>query len=127
MPHMNSLLLIAAGGAAGSVARHTLSSWIKTQMTSGALPWGILVVNVSGCLLFGLLHGFCHARGEEWKLALLTGLLGGYTTFSTFGWDTLDLIRKGQPGMAAAYAISSVVVGVLAVWLGVVLSGRASH
>ncbi len=122
---MNTLLFVAAGGAAGSGARYILSSWIKNQLPSSGFPWGIFFVNVSGCLLFGLLHSWCCARGgEAWKLLVLTGVLGGYTTFSTFGWDTFSLIQKGQPGLAAVNAIASVTAGVLAVWLGVALAGR---
>ena len=122
---MNTLLLVAAGGAAGSIVRYTLSSWIKSLMPSSGFPWGIFIVNVSGCLLFGLLQGWCQSRGDAWKMLLLTGVLGGYTTFSTFGWDTFALFQRGQPGLAAANAMASVVFGVLAVWLGMVLGGRA--
>ena len=121
---MNSILLIAAGGGIGAVVRWWLASVVASPR--GAFPLGIFIVNVSGCFLFGLLHGLCHARGSEWKLALLTGLLGGYTTFSTFGWDTFDLIRQDRVALAALNAALSVVAGVLAVWAGVVLSGRGA-
>jgi CrcB protein len=76
--------------------------------------------------LFGLLNGFCQARGEEWRLAILTGVLGGYTTFSTFGWDTFQLMRTGQVWVALLNAVGSVVAGVLAVWAGVLISGRGT-
>jgi fluoride exporter len=122
---MNALLLIAAGGAAGSVARYSLATWLSSIMSASVFPWGIFLVNVSGCFAFGLIKGLCHGCSETWSLTLLTGVLGGYTTFSTFGWDTFAFIQRGQPGIAAANAIASVTAGVLAVWLGVVLSGRA--
>ena len=121
---MKQILLIAAGGGLGAVARWWLAGCFTAAR--GAFPLGIFIVNVSGCFLFGLLHGMCQARGEEWKLALLTGLLGGYTTFSTFGWDTFDLIRQDRVILAATNAVLSVVAGVLAVWAGVALSGRGT-
>lgn len=121
---MKQILLIAAGGGLGAAARW----WLAGCFTGarGTFPLGIFIVNVSGCFLFGLLHGMCQARGAEWSLALLTGLLGGYTTFSTFGWDTFDLIRQDRVGLAAANAVLSVVAGVVAVWAGVALSGRSA-
>jgi fluoride exporter len=116
------LLLIAGGGASGAVLRYLITLWMKP---SPSFPWAIFVVNVSGCLLFGLLHGWCQSRGELWRLALLTGVLGGYTTFSTFGWDTMMLLQRGQVLSAALNVIASVTAGVFAVWLGMWLSGRA--
>lgn len=89
-------------------------------------PIGIFLVNVTGCFIFGLLEGFCRARGDGWHLALLTGVLGGYTTFSTFGWQTYQLARTGQLWMALLNAAGSVMAGVLAIWLGVLLSGRGT-
>lgn len=118
---MKQVLLIAVGGGLGSVLRWWLAGLLPHK--PGTFPLGILVVNVSGCFVFGLLHGFCQGR-DGWQLALLTGLLGGYTTFSTFGWQTFDLIRTGHALTAAANALLSVLAGVLAAWAGVVLSGR---
>jgi fluoride exporter len=123
---MNNLLLIAAGGATGSIARHLLSTWIKSWSPGTVFPWGIFIVNVSGCFLFGMLHGWCQQRGDAWRLMVLTGLLGGYTTFSTFGWDTADLLQRGHTGTALLNALASVAAGVLAVWCGMALSARAS-
>jgi CrcB protein len=119
---MKQVLLIACGGGLGAVLRWWVAALVKSR--PGEFPLGIFLVNVSGCFLFGLLCGICEARGAEWKLAVLTGLLGGYTTFSTFGWDTYQLLRSGQGWMAALNAAGSVVAGVLAVWAGIVLSGR---
>jgi fluoride exporter len=123
---MNHLLLIAAGGATGSVMRYLLSTWIRTWNPGAVFPWGIFIVNVSGCFLFGLLHGWCQSRGEAWRLMLLTGVLGGYTTFSTFGWDTMDLMQRGQTSAALLNAFASPFAGVLAVWCGMALSGRGA-
>ena len=119
---MKQILLIACGGGLGAVLRWWIATLVKRP--DGEFPLGIFLVNVSGCFLFGLLYGLCDSRGEAWKLALLTGVLGGFTTFSTFGWDTYQLVRGGQVWMAALNAAGSVLAGVLAVWAGVVLSGR---
>lgn len=122
---MKHMLLIAAGGGLGSVLRWKIAEWFA-HYSRNSFPAGILIVNVSGCFFFGLLQGMCQSR-EEWKLALLTGLLGGYTTFSTFGWDTFNLLRDDRAGLAAANAMLSVCGGVLAVWAGVALSGRGPN
>jgi CrcB protein len=124
MISMKNILLIAAGGGFGAVMRWLLAGLVKPP--ASGFPLWIFVVNVSGCFLFGLLNGFCHARGEEWRLAILTGVLGGYTTFSTFGWDTFQLARTGQVWVALLNAVGSVVAGVLAVWAGVALAGRGT-
>lgn len=121
---MKHLLLIACGGGLGAVLRWWIADLLKSR--PGEFPLGIFLVNVSGCFLFGLLYGFCDARGPEWKLAVLTGVLGGFTTFSTFGWDTWQLLRSGHGWMAAANAVASVLAGVLAVWAGDVLGGRGT-
>jgi CrcB protein len=119
---MKEILLVAVGGGFGAVMRWLLAGVIKPP--ANGFPLSIFVVNVSGCFLFGLLHGFCQSRGEEWRLALLTGVLGGYTTFSTFGWENYQLVRSGQVWMALINALVSVIAGVLAVWAGVALSGK---
>ena len=119
---MKQILLIACGGGLGAVLRWWLAGLVKAPVNG--FPLGIFLVNVSGCFLFGLLHGFCQSRGEEWRLALLTGVLGGFTTFSTFGWDSYQLLRNGQLWIAAVNALGSVLAGVLAVWAGVVLAGK---
>lgn len=119
---MKQVLLIACGGGLGAVLRWWVADLVKSR--PGEFPFGIFLVNVSGCFLFGLLFGFCEARGTDWRLALLTGLLGGYTTFSTFGWDTFHLLRSGHQWMALVNVLGSVIAGVLAVWAGLALSGK---
>ena len=84
-------------------------------------PWGILLVNVLGCFLFGWL--FTLFEQKEWfsdaiQLAVFTGFLGSFTTFSTFGWNTLELLRIGQPMMAFGNIAASVILGLVAVWAG---------
>ncbi|HWB04798.1 MAG TPA: fluoride efflux transporter CrcB [Verrucomicrobiales bacterium] len=120
---MNQVLLIAAGGGLGAVMRWWLAGLLSGG-TGNASALSIFIVNVSGCFLIGLLQGFCYDRGEAWRLALITGVLGGYTTFSTFGWQIFAMLRAGHLGMAAANAAGSVVAGLVAVWAGVWMSGR---
>lgn len=115
-------LLVAAGGASGTLLRWAAT--ITARHIGLAAPGMIFLINVSGCFAFGLLHGFCLARHEAWRLALLTGLLGGYTTFSTFGWDTFQLIQSGRPLAAFANAAASITAGPAAAWLGWLLASR---
>ena len=116
---MVKLLLIAVGGAGGSVLRYLVSGWL--QRWSDTWPVGNLVVNVTGCLLIGFLGtaftGPLMVR-PEWRLGIIVGVLGGYTTFSTFGWDTMKLVDGRQFGFAALNVLLSVGAGLVAVWAG---------
>lgn len=115
---MLKLVLVAAGGALGSVLRYLLSWWIQG---SAVFPWGILVVNVSGCLAIGILATVFAGPGlnrDEYRAAVLIGVLGGYTTFSSFGWDTFRLATGGQLGLAVTYVLLTNILGLGAVWVG---------
>ncbi len=116
-----NILLVGAGGFIGSIARYLLSGWVLHHTLGGKFPWSTFVVNVLGCLLIGVLSGMVERL--EWftpqtRLLLLTGLLGGFTTFSAFGLETVFLLRRGEVLIAVAYALSSVAVCVTAVWVG---------
>jgi len=116
-----NILLVGLGGFAGAVARYLLGGWVLHHTVAEKFPWSTFTVNVAGCLLMGVLSGFIERL--DWftpqiRLLLLTGLLGGFTTFSAFGLETVYLLRRGEVWIAAAYALASVVVCVLAVWLG---------
>lgn len=119
---VKTLLPLVLGGSLGAVARWGLHRWVDGRLAAGsAFPWGILLVNVSGCLLFGWL--FARFEGRAWasdslRLAVFTGFLGSFTTFSTFGWNTLELLRGGLPGLAFANIAASVLLGLGAVWAG---------
>jgi CrcB protein len=118
---MLKVLYIAVGGAAGSVLRFLLQGWL--QRASGSVfPVGTLVVNVLGCLVIGVLAaafaGAAAGVREEYHLGLTVGLLGGFTTFSTFGLETYLLASPGQYRHAGAYIALSVILGLVAVWLG---------
>lgn len=115
-------MLVGCGGFVGAVSRYLLGGWILHHTLSSKFPWSTFGVNVLGCLVMGLLSGFIERL--EWftpalRLLLLTGLLGGFTTFSAFGLETVYLLRRGEVWIAAAYAIASVVVCAGAVWIGI--------
>lgn len=114
------LMLIALGGGGGAVLRYLIAAWGQ-RLTEGTFPLGTMLVNVSGCLLIGLgaavFNGPLVGR-EELRMALLIGVLGGYTTFSTFGYETLMAINDGQFGRAALNVVVTNALALLAVWLG---------
>lgn len=118
-------VLVFLGAGVGGVLRFWLGSWIQSS-TGSVFPWGTFVVNVSGCLAIGLIVGWIGALGGSatWRLLLVVGLLGGYTTFSSFGFETLTLIRDRNFGVASLYAIGSVAVGLAAVWAGDAIGRR---
>jgi fluoride exporter len=121
------LILIACGGAAGSVLRYALSGWVQGWVEHGPaplFPWGILAVNVTGCLAIGVLGALFTGPlliREEYRVALLVGVLGGYTTLSAFGYDTVSMAQRGQFALAGLNVLLSNALGLLAVWAGVVL------
>lgn len=118
---MKAMLLVALGGAVGSVARYQLSGWMLQHSLAWKFPAGTFTVNVVGCLLAGLLAGLAdkHALfSADTRLLLFTGLLGGFTTFSAFGLETMFLLRRGELLVAGSNIVLSVVAGLLALWLG---------
>lgn len=120
---MRIIASIALGGAAGSVARFLLGSYLH-QRTGGTLPWGTFVVNVSGSLLLGFLMRLAlasPAMSPELRALLVIGFCGGYTTFSTYSYETLALLEGGAYGRAATYATASVLVALAATYVGFAL------
>lgn len=122
---MTPALLVALGGAIGSVARY-LVNLATTRAFGFGFPWGTLTVNIVGCLVMGLLAGLLAMRGgsNELRVFLLTGILGGFTTFSAFSLDAVTLWERGQPALAGGYVVASVTVSIAAVIGGLAL-GRA--
>lgn len=114
-------LLVGLGGCAGAIARYALGTWID-GLARRPFPLGTFVVNVSGCFLIGLVLSL--TTSTNLRLLLATGVLGGFTTFSTFEYDTLALGERGAFGMAALNVVASVLVGLAAVKLGIVLAKR---
>lgn len=120
---MKQVLAIAAGGALGSVLRFWMSGWV-TGMLGRGFPYGTLLVNVSGSLLMGFLYVMLIDKfnaSAEWRAVLLIGLLGGFTTFSSFSMETFNLLEAGEISKALMNIILSVAVCLTATWLGVVL------
>lgn len=114
------LLLVAIGGALGSMARYGLSALVLRQLNPVNFPWATFSVNILGCALAGIfLVAAEHfpAVNQEARLFIVTGMLGGFTTFSAFGIETLSLIRRGELLIAGSYASLSVIAGVGAMWL----------
>ena len=122
---MTRLLLVAAGGALGAVARYGVGRLLPTT----GWPWPTLTVNVVGGLLMGLLAGWLAfrggAQGETIRLIAAVGLLGGFTTFSAFSLETALMLEKRQFALASGYVAASVVLSVAALFLGLMLARRA--
>ena len=117
------LLSIGAGGALGSAARWGLGQAVSTA--AGHVPWATFAVNVSGCLAIGVLMVLVVDVWPPRRFVrpfLGVGVLGGYTTFSTYVLETRSLLVGGHPGVAAAYLAGSLVAGLLAVWVGLALT-----
>jgi CrcB protein len=113
--------VIAAGGGLGAVARHYLATVVTTRAAAWtAFPAGTMTVNVMGCLVVGLVIGATTRAplSPEVRAFLTVGVLGGFTTFSAFGADTLVLVQNGATPVALAYVIASVTLSLAAVWIG---------
>lgn len=124
------LLPVGVGGFLGAVMRHLVGHWLLPLSMAQRFPWPTLVVNLSGCLLIGLLAGLVEKHGlfsPNLRLFLFTGLLGGYTTFSAFGLESITLLRRGELTLVAVYVTASVVLGLLAVWLGLRVVTALTH
>lgn len=120
---MQVVLAVAAGGAAGSVLRFLTSVWVGAHWPRHYYL-ATLAVNLVGCFLIGLLSALFLARTDlplALRTGLITGVLGGLTTFSSFSLEVLRLFENGQPGVAIAYLLSSLLGGLLAAWLGMLL------
>lgn len=118
---MASIILVGMGGFLGSVFRYLLSGWVHRIAGDGWFPYGTLAVNVLGCLAIGLLNGIAEERqvfSPETRLFLFIGLLGGFTTFSTFGYETFALARDAQMLAALTNIALQLALGLSAVWLG---------
>ena len=120
---MNIILFIAAGGATGALLRYWMSSGMHAMLGQG-FPYGTLTVNVTGSITIGLLYVLLSERmlaGVEWRAGLMIGLLGAFTTFSSFSIETLNLLEAGQPLRAGMNVLLSVSLCLLGCWLGMVI------
>ena len=112
-----NLLAVMMGGALGSAARYGLSAAMNPS-TGDGMPWGTLAANVLGCLAIGWLAGQISEGHEALRLGMLVGVLGGFTTFSSFGLEAVRLMGTGQWGLATAYVLLSNGGGLAGAWLG---------
>jgi CrcB protein len=118
---MERLLLVGIGGAVGSILRYVVGGYVQTASRSVSFPFGTLAVNVIGCFLIGMVSYLADVRGlltPETRALLVLGILGGFTTFSSFGNETMALVRDGEMFYAFANIAASLVLGLGAVWLG---------
>ena len=120
---MINYLLVFFGGGLGASLRHTVNiacaKWIGT-----AFPYGTFIINISGSTVMGLIVGYLASKGaatQHWRLFLMTGILGGYTTFSAFSLDTAVLYERGELGLAALYVIGSVALSIAGLFAGLAL------
>jgi fluoride exporter len=118
---VDKILWVGTGGFVGSVLRYLVSGYIQELSGSIDVPYGTFAVNVIGCFAIGFLAELVEMRGvltAEVRVLLITGALGGFTTFSTFGNETMALLRDGQTNLALLNIGASIVAGLTAVWLG---------
>lgn len=122
---MERYLLVMLGGGIGAGVRYKLGAWVQ-GLGGPSFPWGTFLINITGSFLIGLvlrlsLEG---ALSPEWRLFLAVGVLGGYTTFSTFSWETLTLVQQGEWFKAFLYGAGSVMLGFVLVLLAYRWAGR---
>jgi CrcB protein len=118
---MERIFLVGLGGFLGTVLRYVLGSWANRLKSGAAFPYETLLVNVLGCMAIGLLAALSEARGVltgTTRAFLFIGVLGGFTTFSSFGYETFQLLRDGQAAVAALSVALQVMLGIGAVWAG---------
>ena len=121
---MPKYLLIAFGGALGSMARYWVGSTIANRMGT-KFPYGTFVINITACMIIGFSLTFLAKRADlnpAWRFLVPVGFIGAYSTFSTYEWETLSTIRTGAFLLAAFYAVSSLILGLAAVWGGSVIA-----
>ncbi|MCH7606569.1 MAG: fluoride efflux transporter CrcB [Chloroflexi bacterium] len=127
---MMTALLVGVGGLIGSMMRYLVGVWVQSMFGSSWIPYGTLTVNVVGCFLIGLIVGWAETRqflGEGTRALVVVGLLGGFTTFSAFGYETIAMAREGHMVAAAANVGLQAALGLAAVWIGLTISQSFSQ
>jgi CrcB protein len=124
MEGWRAAVLVGVGGFLGSAGRYLVGGWVHRLVPFASFPFGTLVVNVGGCLLIGVFAGLSDGRqlfAPELRVFLLIGVLGGFTTFSSFAYETLALARDAELARALANVAAQVILGLAAAWLGYAL------
>ena len=123
---MDRYLVVLAGAGLGGLARYVAGTWIMAKY-GGRFPLGTLIINVTGSFLIGVLMTLLTERFQphpNWRLFLVVGILGGYTTFSSFEYEIFQSVRDGARLMGMLYMTGSVLFGYIGVWLGTILAAR---
>ncbi|MDP6064510.1 MAG: fluoride efflux transporter CrcB [SAR202 cluster bacterium] len=118
---MLTLALVGVGGLIGASSRYAVGRWVNDMAGNPAFPYGTLAVNVVGCLLIGVLAGLAATRtilGVDTRAFLIVGVLGGITTYSAFGLETVELIRRGEFFVGLSNVVLQITLGLAAVWVG---------
>ena len=121
---MQKYLLIAVGGALGSIARYWVGSTISGRI-GAKFPYGTFVINITACVIIGFTLTYLSKRADlnsAWRYLFPVGFIGAYSTFSTYEWETLSTLRSGAFALGALYALGSLVLGLAAVWAGTALA-----
>jgi fluoride exporter len=121
---LQKYLYIAIGGSLGSIARYWVGSTITNRMGT-KFPYGTFVINITACIIIGFSLTLFGKRAElnpAWRFLIPVGFVGAYSTFSTYEWETLSVLRSGAFLIAALYAVASFILGLAAVWCGAVIA-----
>ena len=121
---MQKYLLIAAGGALGSIARFWVGSTISGRI-GAKFPYGTFVINITACVILGFTLTYIGKRAglnPAWRYFIPVGFIGAYSTFSTYEWETLSTLRSGAFTVGALYAVGSLILGLASVWAGTALA-----
>jgi CrcB protein len=120
---IKNILLVGLGGSVGSIARYLCQKWFAENVQH-PFPWGTFFVNIVGCFLIGLIYAIAEKTtllSPSTRLLLITGLCGGFTTFSAFAFENMELLRSGDTTYFFLYIIASIVVGIAAVFAAIAL------
>jgi CrcB protein len=121
---LQKYFLIAVGGALGSMARYWVGSMVANRMGT-KFPYGTFVINITACVIIGFSLTLLARRADinpAWRFLVPVGFIGAYSTFSTYEWETLSTLRSGAFFLASLYAVSSLILGLAAVWGGSMLA-----